>query len=202
MCGRFTIVIRPDELQLELDLGLVPSSLDPHKDYFPGSGIPVIIDAQSRNVEIFYWGLVPSWAKDVTIGRKMFNAKAETLIEKPSYKTAFLRSRCLIPATGYYEWKFSGKGKISYLFSSSEEKAFTFAGLWEYWMDSTGNEVYSATIITCPANEITGQYHDRMPVILGRDDRWKWMEDRPINELQQLLVPYDPKKMEIVQVAK
>ncbi len=197
MCGRFTIMIQPEQLQLELDLGSISSSLIFMKDFYPGSGIPVVVNAESRDVELFYWGLVPSWAKDVSIGRKMFNARSETLLEKPSYKTSFLRRRCLIPASGFYEWKNTNGKKIPHYFSLKNENAFTFAGLWEYWMDAAGNELYSATIITCAANQLVLAYHDRMPVILNQENRWKWMEDRPIAELSSFLLPYESDQMQV-----
>ena len=200
MCGRFTIMIQPEQLQLELNLGLISPSLIFMKDFYPGSGIPVVIDAEKRNVEVFYWGLVPSWAKDISISRKMFNARSETLLEKPSYRTSFLRRRCLIPASGFYEWKRSDGKKIPYYFSVKNENTFTFAGLWEYWMDASGNELYSATIITCAANPLIQAYHDRMPVILDQENRWKWMEDRPVKELSSFLRPYESDQMQIQMV--
>ncbi len=197
MCGRFSIDLSPKVMQLELDLEMFHPEVTFPPAYYPSSAIPVVIDAQRRNVEFFYWGLIPPWAKDVSIGRRMFNARSETLLEKPSFKNAFLRRRCLIPATGYYEWKTLGERKVPYYFSLNSTKAFFFAGLWEYWMDAAGNEVYSAAIITCAANMLVAQYHDRMPVILDRDHCWQWMEDRPAAELQQLLMPYDPEAMTV-----
>ncbi len=202
MCGKYSIGLSSKVLQLELDLEMIHPQVTFPEAYYPTSAIPVVINAHRRNLEFFYWGFVPSWAKDIKIGRKMFNARAETLTEKPSYRNAFLRRRCLIPATGYFEWKSSENRKVPYYFSLRNEKAFFFAGLWEYWMDAAGNEVYSAAIITCPANAIVARYHDRMPVILGLDRCWKWMEDRPPADLQQLLVPYDPEQMIVTPVAK
>ena len=200
MCGRFTIMIQPEMLQLELDLGSVSPSLVFMKDFYPGSGIPVVVDAAQRNVEVFYWGLVPSWAKDISISRKMFNARSETLLEKTSYRTSCLRRRCLIPASGFYEWKNTNGKKIPYYFSVKNQNAFTFAGLCEYWMDASGNELYSATIITCPANPLIQSYHDRMPVILNQENRWKWMEDRSTAELSSFLRPYESDQMVVQKV--
>ncbi len=190
-------MIKPNDLQLELDLGNVPEELQPEKNIFPGTGIPVVINGETRNIEIFYWGLIPSWAKDISIGQKLINAKAETLLEKVSFKNSFRRRRCLIPATSFYEWNNSEGKKIPYAFSLKDQKAFMFAGLWEYWMDSSGNEVYSTTIITTAPNELVGKIHDRMPVIFNKNNCWKWMEDREMKDLQNMLVPYPENEMKM-----
>ena len=198
MCGRFSLMIQLKDLQLEFDLEHIPTEFEPKSNIAPGSGVAVITNLHPNNLDFFYWGLIPSWAKDISIARKTFNARSETINEKPSFKNAFRRRRCLIPSTGYYEWKKTGAGKVPYLFSLREESIFSFAGLWEYWMDPTGNEVYSTTIITCPANEFAAEYHDRMPVILDRSTRNSWLEDRPLNELQNMLIPYPADGMQAV----
>ncbi|MBR6090740.1 MAG: SOS response-associated peptidase [Anaerolineaceae bacterium] len=184
-------MIKPNELQAEFDLDFVPPALSPAADYYPGRGIPAVINAAERVVEILYWGLIPSWAKDISIAKHTFNARCETLREKASYKMAYLRRRCLIPATAYYEWRIANDRKIPYKFSLRGTKAFMLAGLWEYWVDSSGNEVYSATVVTCPAGRGLEAYHDRMPVVFDKYNCWQWMEDRPLDELDQMLVPVD-----------
>lgn len=197
MCGRFTLFIPANELQLVFDFGNVPEEISQRTEFFPGSGVPVVVNEKTRDIDFYHWGLVPSWAKDVSIGKRMFNARCETLLEKPSFKKAFLRRRCLIPATSYYEWKQVGTRKVPYLFSILDEKAFMFAALWEYWMDSAGNEVYSTTIVTCEPDDPLKEYHFRMPVIFDRTICWQWMEDRPLNEISAMMKPYGADRMKI-----
>lgn len=191
MCGSFALMVKPDELQAAFDLDFVPPALSPTEHYYPGQGIPAVVNAAERVVEILYWGLVPSWAKDISIAKHTFNARCETLSEKASFRMAFQRRRCLIPATSYYEWRSANDRKIPYRFSLKGNKVFMLAGLWEYWVDSSGNEVYSAAIVTCPAGHGLEVYHDRMPVVLDRYNCWQWMEDRPVSELNQLMSPVE-----------
>lgn len=185
----------PEELKDMLGLGDVPADLGPNQNISPGQGIPVVTDAQTRDVEIFKWGLVPGWAKDPAIGYKMINARAETLAEKPSFRNAFAKRRCLIPASGFYEWRQEGSRKQPYLFRLTDEKMFTFAGLWEHWQDAQGNELFSCTIITTQPNVVMAAYHDRMPVILGAENRWQWLENHPVSELQAFMKPFPADRM-------
>ena len=150
-----------------------------------------MVNAAERVVEILYWGLIPPWAKDISISKHTFNARCETLLEKASFRMAFRRRRCLIPATAYYEWRTANERKIPYKFSLRDNKVFMLAGLWEYWIDPSGNEVYSAAIVTCPAGRGLESYHHRMPVVFDRYNCWQWMEDRPLDELNQLMAPVD-----------
>ena len=197
MCGSFELMVKPNELQAAFDLDFVPPALAPAEHYYPGQGIPAVVNAAERVVEILYWGLIPSWAKDISIGRRTFNARCETLREKASYRKAYERRRCLIHATAYYEWRCANDRKIPYKFSLKDNKVFMLAGLWEYWVDSSGNEVYSGTVITCPAGNGLEAYHDRMPVVFDRYNCWQWMEDRPLDELDQMLVPVDAEYFDI-----
>lgn len=125
----------------------------------------------------------------------MINARAETIAEKPSFKQAFARRRCLILADGFYEWKKEGNKKQPYLFQLQERKPFTFAGIWEHWQDRSGYEITSCAIITTTPNQILQEYHDRMPVILEESLRWRWLENAPISELQMMLKPYPDEEM-------
>lgn len=195
MCGRFAIMYDPEELKDQLGLSEVPDELASNGNISPGEGIAVVTDAVKRSVDIYKWGLVPSWAKDISIGNKLINARAETLSEKPSFRNAFSRRRCLIPASGFYEWRQEGARKQPYLFQLTDQKSFTFAGLWEHWEDNQGNEIYSCTIITTVPNALLAQYHERMPVILDDSTRWQWLENRPQAEHQSMLIPYPVEKM-------
>lgn len=200
MCSRFALAVKPSELQLAFDLDYVPAALNPTENYFPGKGIPAVINAAERVVEILYWGLIPPWAKDISIAKHTFNARCETLLEKASFKEAFVRRRCLIPATAYYEWKTANDRKIQYKFSLKYAKVFMLAGLWEYWVDANGNEVYSAAVVTCPAGNGLESYHSRMPVVFDRDNAWQWMEDRPLSELKTMMQPVGAEFFDIERI--
>jgi len=185
----------PEEAQERLGLGDLPDEFIPNTNIAPGSNIPVVINPVDRNVLMFRWGLIPGWAKDEKIGFRMFNARAETVVDKPSFRVPFRKQRCLIPADGFYEWKMVNDRKYPFLFTLKDKSPFTFAGLWEQWRDREGNIIKSCTLITTTPNSLVAQYHDRMPVILADENRWKWLEDRPQNELQAMLAPIDPELM-------
>jgi putative SOS response-associated peptidase YedK len=188
-------MLDPEVLQLELDLGEIPPDFKPNFNVAPGQPIAAVRDPQTKKVELFKWGLVPAWAKDPLIGHKLINARSETIAEKPSFKQAFLRRRCLIPADGFYEWKTEGSHKQPYLFKMSGGKPFTFAGIWELWRDRAGVEMTTCAIITTTPNSIIANYHDRMPVILDEKVRWHWLEETPVETLQKILMPYPPEEM-------
>ena len=198
MCGRFTITLEPAFFQQELDLGNMPSEWVPRYNAAPGQTIPVVNDAKSRDVAMFRWGLVPYWAKDISIGYKLINARSETLQEKPSFRNAFKNRRCLILADGFYEWQqpaAKGAPKAPFRFTLKDAKPFAFAGLWESWRSPDSEELHTCTIITCQPNDLLAQIHNRMPVILDRDNCWEWLSEKPENELANLLKPYPSEAM-------
>lgn len=204
MCGRFTITLEPAFFQQELDLGKIPSEWIPRYNTAPTQNVPAVRDPGTRDVNMLRWGLVPFWAKDESIGYKLINARSETLAEKPSFRGAFAKRRCLILADGFYEWQKTvrkGEQKVPYRFTLKDKKPFTFAGLWESWRSPEEKEIISCTIITCEANETVGKIHDRMPVILDKENCWHWLEDRPEKELNALLKPYSPDRMESYPVS-
>ena len=158
---------------------------------------------EGRELALLRWGLVPSWAKDPSIGNRMINARAETVATKPSYRAAFKRRRCLVPADGYYEWKKTGKAKQPYLIRLQDERPFAMAGLWESWQDAGGAALQTFTIITTEANEATCDIHNRMPVILSPGDYPLWLdpEFERAEQLQELLQPYDSHAMRLDPVS-
>ena len=205
MCGRFTITLQASLFQEELDLGEMPKGWVPRYNVAPTQPIPVVKNEKDRNVEWMYWGLVPSWAKDISIGQRMINARSETLTEKPSFRTAFQRRRCLILADGFYEWhRPSGKSgpAIPYFFHRKDGKPFAFAGLWEYWQSAEGDELQSAAIITCPPNPLVAKVHQRMPVILSDKALWQWPAEHKTTDLQSMLQPFDADLMEGYEVSR
>ena len=199
MCGRFTLILEPNELQADLQLGDIPSDLASRYNIAPTQPVAVVADATTRNVELFRWGLIPSWAKDISIGSRLINARSETLEEKPSFKTAFTRRRCLILADGFYEWhRKMGRGEKSqpYFFRLENGEPFAFAGLWDTWHSPEGESINSCTLITCSANDLVGRIHDRMPVILDSASIWDWMDPTGhLPALKSLLRAYPAEKM-------
>ncbi|MCU0569024.1 MAG: SOS response-associated peptidase [Oculatellaceae cyanobacterium Prado106] len=131
-------------------------------------------EGRRREVTWFHWGLIPSWAKDPSMGARMINARAETILEKPSFKTSFARRRCLIVADGFYEWQRVGKTKQPFHFAFNNRTLFAFAGLFDFW-ERDGNAIASCTIITTAANEEVQEIHDRMPVILQPSEYDTWL---------------------------
>jgi putative SOS response-associated peptidase YedK len=197
MCGRFTLILDPADLQDQLDLGNIPAEVFPRYNIAPTQPVAVVRDRDEKNIELFRWGLIPAWAKDVSIGNRMINARSETLSEKPSFRAAFARRRCLILADGFFEWQHSSKTHSQpYYFQLEPHKAFAFAGLWESWQPAEGAPLLSCTIITCAANARVAPLHDRMPVILEGERMWDWLSPSALpNDLQSLLVPYPAENM-------
>ena len=191
MCGRYTLTIDPAELQDMLALGEMPAELHPRYNIAPTQSVPVVTSADDRKVELFHWGLIPSWSKDPSMASRMINARAETLHEKPAYRVPFARKRCLILADGFFEWKQQGKGKQPFFIHLKSREPFAFAGLWDQWTSPEGEEKRSCSIITCEPNELMSELHNRMPAILDRETMWDWLDPaaEPI-ALRALLVPY------------
>lgn len=202
MCGRFTLSLDPGDLQEELNLGSIPMEMRPRFNIAPTQPVAVVQDGATRDVAMFYWGLVPGWAKDISIGSKMINARSETLAEKPSFKNAFARRRCLVLTNGFYEWEKTGGKKQPYFIHLSSGKPFVFAGLWETWHSPEGKTLNSCTIITCPANDLVGKLHERMPVILPREMQTAWLDPKSQPaDLQSLLAPYPAGEMSMFPVS-
>ena len=204
MCGRFMLTADQDSFEdrfslTRFDLGWVPSfNIAPTQEV-----LTVTNDGSENRPELMRWGLVPSWAKDPKIGNRMINARSETLAEKPSFRTAFKRRRCLIPADGFYEWKREGKAKKPMLITVNPGDLFAFAGLWETWKQPDDSWLLTCAIITTSANEFMKSIHDRMPVILPRESEASWLdpEEQDTAMLSKLLLPYDSDRMEAYEVS-
>ena len=209
MCGRFTIAIESDDIQTALTLGQMPENWRKRYNIAPGQMIPTVPDPENRDVVMMKWGLVPFWAKDPNIGYKMINARAETVLEKPSYKNSFIHKRCLILADGFYEWAGSGtKASQPWYFSLREGTPFAFAGLWDDWEPKgvSGTPglpgLTTCTIITTNANTTVSPVHPRMPVMLLGDETYAWLESRNQTELVSLLKPANPSLMQAWPVSR
>ncbi len=196
MCGRYSITTAPEALRALFAFEGQPN-LAPRFNVAPTQSVPVVRrqDDGSRQLSQLRWGLVPFWAKDLSIGAKMINARAETVAEKPSFRQAFAKRRCLIPADGFYEWRpgKAAKGpKQPFRIEFEGRQPFAFAGLWESWGSrSEGTRIESVTIVTTDANETLRSLHHRMPVILGPDVFESWLApETQSEELLALLRPY------------
>jgi len=199
MCGRFTLTAEPEALQDAFPEFHIPMQMSPRYNIAPTQPIAVIPNDGKNQLDFYIWGLVPSWAKDPQIGSRLINARGETLAEKPSFRSAYRRRRCLVVGDGFYEWKKipGQKSKAPFFIQLKSGEPFGFAGLWEQWTAPDGSEIKSATIITTEPNELVKSLHDRMPVILPRSayDRWLFPGELPPEALQDLLISYPSEKM-------
>jgi putative SOS response-associated peptidase YedK len=192
MCGRFAQRSDPKRLAKEFKVVEVPQ-VEARYNVAPTQEILAVRElADGREMAFFKWGLVPSWAKDVSMGARLINARSETVGEKPSFREAFKQRRCIIPADGFYEWRREGGKKQPFFFRMRDERPFGFAGLWERWEGDAGQAINSCTILTTEANEVLRPVHDRMPVILHPDDYELWLDvDARKHDLaKELLRPY------------
>ena len=201
MCGRYALYGPKSRDNVHPMDEWLDESFDfpPHYNAAPTQSMPIVrVDAKGgRECKALRWGLVPSWAKDAAIGGKLINARGETLAEKPSFRSAFRKRRCLVPMAGFYEWQTTPAGKIPHFIRVLNAQVFAVAGLYEWWPGKNGDPIESFTIVTTVANEFMAEVHARMPVILAPGD-YKWWTD-PANQdtasLQELLKPYASDEM-------
>ncbi len=192
MCGRYTFTF--DAKSLAEAFALVPPGFTIVKGYNIAPGQHIVIVRPERDhlvADVAHWGLIPGWSKDPNTSPKPFNARAETLAVKPTFRGAFRRKRCLVPASGFYEWRTEGKVKQPFYIYPKDNDLFAFAGLMEDWQGPNGEVMISACIITIPPNDLMAAIHGRMPAILPKT-QWKaWLDPAAqVRELQPLLVPY------------
>jgi putative SOS response-associated peptidase YedK len=206
MCGRYTITVTIEELMLRYlaEMPAVPFHL-PRYNVAPTQMVPAVVnDGRQNRLGQLKWGLIPPWAKDERDGAKMINARAETLQERPAFRNAFQRKRCLIPADGFYEWKAVPGGKQPYRIRLRSGEIFSMAGLYETWIAPDGHKISSFAIVTTEPNPLMADIHNRMPVILRPEDEALWL-DRTVQDtelLKKLLVPYPADEMEAYEVDK
>jgi putative SOS response-associated peptidase YedK len=186
MCGRYTLISLADFVDIFPWIRGLEQEYPPRFNIAPSQLAPVATNRPQPQLELFKWGLVPSWAKDPAIGNRMINARAETLMEKPSFRTALKRRRCLVPADSFYEWKLNpdGKTKTPMRMRLRSDKPFAFAGLWEHWHGDEGSELLTFTIITTSPNELLKDIHNRMPVILTEEAARKWLSPGEADPVQ------------------
>jgi putative SOS response-associated peptidase YedK len=205
MCGRYTLT-SIDGLIEEFGLIQEPLNFTPRFNIAPTQSVPVIDNRRKdqRALTSMRWGLIPYWAKDPTIGNKLINARRETVAEKPAFRDALRRRRCLVVADGFYEWKREGKNKIPMYVRRQSHAPIAFAGLWERWRTLDGNVLHSFTIITTDANEFMAPVHDRMPVIVDRADYDRWLEPAalPPHAVDDILVTPPSQGLEMYEVTR
>jgi putative SOS response-associated peptidase YedK len=199
MCGRFTLTIDPAELQDVYGEYSFPSQFSPRFNIAPTQPVLAIPNDGNKAANFFVWGLIPSWAKDLSIGDRLINARAETLAEKPAFRGSYKYKRCLVLADGFYEWKAQPgtKSKVPYFVYLKSRQAFAFAGLWDEWNGPDGSQVKSCTIVTTTPNRLMAPIHNRMPVILSPDAYAQWLDPavQSPDNLAALLKPFPAEEM-------
>lgn len=211
MCGRFTLTNPGQELLPQFDLAQIPS-LEPRYNIAPTQPVAVVRvartpgighqdevgarSAQIRELALLQWGLIPFWAKDPAVGERLINARSETVAEKPAFREAFKRRRCLVLADGFYEWHKQDGTKQPFFIRLRSGQPFAFAGLWERWQGPE-SVIESCTLLTTEPNDLMRQLHNRMPVILRPDDYGLWLDPmvRETDALHPLLQPYPEQEM-------
>lgn len=201
MCGKFVLTdLASVSETFEIEEGA--HRLQRSDVCVPGRDIAAVINDGVRRLVLLQWGLIPRWAKDRAMGRKLFNARAETLLDKPSFRHAFKNRRCLVIATGFYEWQKIGRLKKPLLLRLKSHRPFGLAGLYESWTSSEGSVINSCTVITTEPNDLIKPIHDRMPVIIPQEKHALWLNhDTPQKRLRTLLISYPSEEMEIAEPA-
>ena len=193
MCGRFTLTVDPAELQDTFGDFIFPTQFTPRYNIAPMQPILAIPNDAKNTADFFLWGLIPSWSKDQGIANKLINARGETIAEKPSFRGSFKYKRCLILADGFYEWKTQtgagAKTKTPYFIHMKDCQPFAFAGLWDEWHSPDGGTLRTCTIITTEPNELMSTLHNRMPVILDKNNYADWLDPAPHAKRPEGLLP-------------
>jgi len=209
MCGRFQLSVKGKEISERFNTEVHDEI---HRPYAPGNPVPkgyncapmqwlpVILNEKPEVISYLRWGLVPFWAKDSSAAAKMINSRAESIHEKPTFRQAFAQRRCLVPANGFYEWK-KGPVKQAYRFFLHGEALFAMAGIWESWRQNDGTTLQTFSIITTTANSLMAGIHERMPLILSRENEEIWLQENDLTRLQSLLEPFPASEMECYPVS-
>lgn len=203
MCGRYSLTTPVEAVGRLFEVAERPN-LRPRYNIAPSQEVPVVrMDREGRRqLTLMRWGLIPSWAKEAKIGYRMINARAETVAEKPAFRSAFRHRRCLVPADGFYEWRKRGSARQPYRITRADGAPFAFAGLWERWRPSEAEAIDSFSIVTTAANDLLRPLHDRMPVILDPKDYGPWLDtDVAAAEAARRLVPYAGAELAVTPVS-
>ncbi|WP_286231985.1 SOS response-associated peptidase [Neobacillus mesonae] len=207
MCGRFTLTASIGQIidRFDIQAFLDEENFVPSYNIAPSQMVLAVInDGKVNRMGYLKWGLIPPWAKDLSIGNRLINARAETLAEKPSFKNAFRKKRCLIIADSFYEWRrHEDKTKTPMRIKLKSDGLFALAGIWEQWKSPEGETIFSCSVITTTPNQLMTDIHDRMPVILHPENEKTWLNPAITDTkfLQQIFVPYDEAQMEAYEVS-
>jgi putative SOS response-associated peptidase YedK len=205
MCGRYAFYSPAEAVKRIFRLDFVPG-LEPRYNVAPTQDVPAVRAGEEglRELAMLHWGLVPRWAKERAIGNKMINAREETVAEKPAYRDAFKKRRCLVLTDGWYEWQVVPNGKQPWFIRRRDALPFAFAGLWERWQDpAAGSLLESCTIVTTDASKSVAAIHPRMPVVLPDNALDRWLDnDAEPEKLLELLGPVDPHMLEAWPVSR
>jgi len=204
MCGRFTLTVSPDTLS-NLFKAEWSSPFKPRYNITPTQQAPVVRTSPADDklhIDLLKWGLIPSWAKDASIGSHMINARSETVDQKPSFRTALKHRRCIVPASGFYEWQAVEGKKHPLYIKLKDDSLMMFAGIWDHWKNPEGNVTESFSILTTSSNKLIMPLHDRMPVILDPQYKDIWLDNQVSDpeRLKPLFSSYPPGQMEMYPV--
>ncbi|CAG0953035.1 SOS response-associated protein YedK [Anaerolineae bacterium] len=202
MCGRYAISLDPDQLATHFHAEPSETPLRARLNAAPSEYLPVLLNSGERRISLLRWGLIPSWAKDPTIANNLINARAETIEEKPSFRDAFKKRRCLVLVDAFYEWQSLPNGKKQPMkIALQSGEPFAFAGLWEQWQPPAGEPLRTFTIITTSANPLIESIHQRMPVMLTPKGEQMWLDNQASVEVwRNLLLPFEADLMKIEPV--
>ncbi len=204
MCGRFTLTDPDQDLAVQFNLPDIPD-MQPRYNIAPTQPVAAVRVSPAsmvREMALLHWGLIPFWAKDRKIGNRMINARSETVAEKPAFRAAFKRRRCLVAADGFYEWQKQDGGKQPYYIRRHDGRPFAIAGLWESWKSEDEAVIESCTLLTTTPNELIRPLHNRMPVILHPKDYDLWLDlETEMTALQPLFLPIRPSRWTLTQSA-
>jgi putative SOS response-associated peptidase YedK len=204
MCGRYTQHHTKEQVALRFDVAQIVTATTKRYNIAPAQPIPVIVENEgARWLDAFQWGLLPSWVKDIKTAKGLINARAETVAEKPSFRSALSKRRCIIPSDGFFEWVRQGDTKQPMHIRRKDGELYGFAGLWEEWKGEDDVVLRTCTIITTEANELVKTIHDRMPVILRPEDEEAWLDVKANSaaDVLPLLLPYPAEVMEAFPVS-
>lgn len=202
MCGRFAFSPFRKLIEEHFDVEVNSDLYSPRYNCAPSQNLAVITNSEPFKLNYFKWGLIPYWAKDSKTGFSLINVKAETVNEKPAFKSAFRNKRCLVPATAFFEWKHEGKNKTPFCIFLKKRPLFSMAGVWDSWVSKNNIIINSFSIITTSANDFMLNIHNRMPVILSKENEKKWLNNNDPESLSTLLAPINSEVLDAYQISK
>jgi len=188
MCGRYSFILEDEMIKERFGVTVRSAIYKARYNCAPTQKLSVISNENPGELSLYRWGLIPFWAKDTAIGNKLINAKSETILEKPSFRTSFKSRRCLVLSDGFYEWR-KGTVKTPFRIKRRDGSAFAMAGIWDKWTSPEGEEIRSFAILTTTPNSLMEKIHDRMPVILDPETEKKWIGNTSQESLLELLKP-------------